>query len=50
MLKQGRKTAEENKLYRTAWTHIWIQAHKEVDFEPSAKTGANTTETLVSLY
>ena len=22
MLKQGRKTTEENKSYRTAWTHI----------------------------
>ena len=31
MLKQGRKTAEENKSYRTAWTHTWIQARREVD-------------------
>ena len=31
MLKQGRKTAEENKSYRTAWTHTWIPAHREVD-------------------
>ena len=25
MLKQGRKTTEENKSYRTAWTHIQIR-------------------------
>ena len=31
MLKQGRKTAEENKSYRTAWTHTWIPARREVD-------------------
>ena len=30
MLKQGRKTAE-NKSYRTAWTHTWIPARREVD-------------------
>ena len=50
MLKEGRKTAEENKSYRTAWTHIWIPALREVDLEPSAKRGANRTEALVSLY
>ena len=50
MLKQDRKTAEENKSYRTAWTHIWIPALREVDLEPSAKRGANRTEALVSLY
>ena len=50
MLKKGRKTAEENKSYRTAWTHIWIPALREVDLEPSAKRGANRTEALVSLY
>ena len=50
MLKQGRKTAEENKSYRTAWTHTWIPALREVDLEPSAKRGANRTEALVSLY
>ena len=27
MLKQGRKTAEENKLYRTAWTQKCISKH-----------------------
>ena len=50
LLKQGRKTAEENKSYCTAWTHIWIPALREVDLEPSAKRGANRTEALVSLY
>ena len=50
MLKQGRKTAKENKSYRTAWTQIWIPALREVDLEPSAKTGANRTEALVNLY
>ena len=37
-------------MYRTAWTHIWIPALREVDLEPSAKRGANRTEALVSLY
>ena len=51
MAKRGRLgTAEENKPYRTAWTHIWIPALREVDLEPSAKRGANRTEALVSLY
>ena len=50
MLKEGRKTAKENKSYRTAWTHIWIPPLREVDLEPSAKRGANRTEALVSLY
>ena len=50
MLKSGRKTAAENKSYRTVWTHIWIPALREVDLEPSAKRGANRTEALVSLY
>ena len=49
MLKKGRKTAEENKSYRTAWTHIWIPALREVDLEPSAKRGANRTKAIVSL-
>ena len=30
MLKQGRKTVEENKSYHTAWTHISIPALREV--------------------
>ena len=50
MLKQGRKIAEENKSYRTAWTHIWIPALREVDLKCSAKRGANSTKALVSLY
>ena len=50
MLKQGRKTAEENKSYRAAWTHIWISALRGVDLEPTAKRGANRTEALVSHY
>ena len=38
MLKQGRrKTSEENKLYRTAWTHIWIPALRVVQLECSGK-------------
>ena len=49
MLKQGRKTAEEKKLYRTAWTHRWIPTLREVYLEPSAKTGAHKTKGLVSL-
>ena len=49
MLKQGRKTAEEKKLYRTTWTHRWIPALREVYLEPSAKTGAHKTKGLVSL-
>ena len=50
MLKQGRKIAEENKSYRTAWTHIWIPALREVDLKCSAKRGANSNKALVSLY
>ena len=50
MLKYGRKTAEENKSYCTAWTHKWMPALREVDLEPSAKKGANRTEGLVRLY
>ena len=50
MLTQGRKTQEENKLYRTAWTHKWIPALREVDLEPNAERGANRTDALVSLY
>ena len=50
MLKQGRKTEEENKPYHTAWTHIWIPAFREVNLEPGAKRGANLTKALVSLY
>ena len=37
MLKQGRKTQEENKLYCTAWTDIWIPALREIHLERSAK-------------
>ena len=36
--------------YRTAWTHIWIPALREVDLEPSAKKTTNGTRVLVSLY
>ena len=50
MLKESRKTAKENKLYRTAWIHIWIAALREVDLEPSAMRGANRMEALVSFY
>ena len=50
MLKLARKTSEQNKYYRTAWTHIWIPALREVDLEPSAKRGTNRTKALVSLY
>ena len=50
MLKEGRKTAEENKSYRTAWTHIWMPALGEVDLESSAKRGGNRTKALASLY
>ena len=50
MLKKGWKTAEENKMYPTAWTHILITALREVDLEPSAKRGADRTKALVSLY
>ena len=49
-LKKGRKNAEENKSYRTAWTHIRIPALREVDLEPIAKREANETQALVSLY
>ena len=49
MQKQGRST-KESKSYRTAWTHIWIPALREVDLEPSAKRGTNRTRALVSLY
>ena len=50
MLKEGTKTAEENKSYRTASIYIWIPALREVDLEPNAERGANRTEALVSLY
>ena len=50
MLKQGRKTEEENKSYRAAWTHVWIPALREVDLKSSAKRRANRTEALASLY
>ena len=50
MLKKGRKTPEENKSYRTAWTHVWIPALKEVDLEPSPKRRADRTKALASLY
>ena len=45
-----RKTAEENKLYHTAWTNILIPALRGVDLEHSAKKRANRTKALVSLY
>ena len=50
MLKQGRKTPEEKKLYCTVWTHVWIPPLREVDLEHSAVRGANRTKALVSLY
>ena len=50
MIKEGRKTAEENKSYCRAWTHIWIPALRGVDLEHSAKRGANRTKALVNLY
>ena len=31
MLKQGRNIPKESKSYRTAWTHIWFPALREVD-------------------
>ena len=37
MLRYGRKTAEENNSYRTAWTYMWIPTLREVDLEPSTK-------------
>ena len=49
MLKWGRKTAEENKSNHTAWTHKWIAALREVDFERSAKREANRTKALGNL-
>ena len=36
MLKQRRNT-QQSKLYRTTWTHLWILALKNRDFERSAK-------------
>ena len=50
MPKLGGKTAEEMKPCRTASTHKWIPAVREVDMKPSAKRGANRNEALVSLY
>ena len=44
------ETPKKNNSYRTAWTHIWIPALREVDLEPSAKRGTNRTRALVSLY
>ena len=38
MLKQRRNT-QQIKLYCTTWTHIWIPALKDGDFERSAKGG-----------
>ena len=49
MLKQGRTTPEKNK-YRTAWTHICIQAFREVDLEPRLREEPTEIEALVSLY
>ena len=48
MIKEGRKTAEENKSYCRAWTHIWIPALRGVDLEHSAKRGANRTKALAN--
>ena len=50
MLKQGRNIPKESKSYHTAWTHLWIPALREVDLEPSAKTGTKRTRALVSCY
>ena len=50
MVKEGRKTAAENKSYHTAWTHIRIAALRDLDLGPSAKRGATRTKALVSLY
>ena len=50
MLKQGRNIPKESKLYRMAWTHIWIPALREIDLEPSTKRGTNKTRAIVSLY
>ena len=50
ILKWCRKTPEEKKSLRAAWTHIWIPALREVDLEPSAMKGASRTEAIVSLY
>ena len=50
MLKEGRKTTSDNKLYCTVWTYIWIPAHREVDLKPSAKRVANRTDALAGLY
>ena len=45
-----KKHPKERKSYRTAGTHIWIPVLREVDLEPSAKRGTNSTRALVSLY
>ena len=37
VLKQERKTPEEKKSYRTAWTYRLIPALRETDLEPSAE-------------
>ena len=50
IMKQGRNITKESKSYRTAMTHIWISALREVDLEPSAKKGTNRARALVSLY
>ena len=50
MQKQERNTQKESKSCRTALTHIWIPAVREVDLEPNAKRGTNRTRAIVSLY
>ena len=50
VLKQGGTTPEKNKSYRTAWTHICIQAFREVDLEPRLREEPTEIEALVSLY
>ena len=49
ILKEGRKTSEENFSSFTAWSHTWFPALREVDLEASAKRRAKSTEALVSL-
>ena len=37
------KHSKESKLYHTAWTQIWIPAHREVELEHSADRETNRT-------
>ena len=48
--KTRKKHPKESKLYRTAWTHVWIWALREVDLKPIAKRGTNRARALVNLY